>query len=161
MGTHGIAGELRIQPWSDSPDFLTQFQALYLDEQGGGRMQILSSRVHGNVVLLRVEGIDSIQQADAYRNKVLFLDREDCHLEEGRYFYQDLMGCRVLDADDGRCYGHLSDISKTGANDVWHVTAPNGREYLIPVIDEVVVEVNPAEERVTIRPLKGIFDDED
>lgn len=161
VGTHGIRGEMRVQPWSDTPEFVTRFSVLYLDDQGQNKLNISASRVHGNLVLLKVEGIDDINSASLYRNKILYMDRNDCELEEGSYFYQDLIGCNVVDANDGRLYGKLSDISETGANDVWHILASNQKEYLIPVIEDVVLAVDTAERLIKIRPLKGIFEDED
>ena len=69
-------------------------------------------------------------------------------------------GCEVVDADDPTLrYGTLSGVSKTGANDVWHVRADNGQEYLLPAIPPVVIETDVAHNVVRIRPLKGIFDD--
>ena len=67
----------------------------------------------------------------------------------------------MLDADDGRTYGRITDVSKTGANDVWQVTDEAGTETLIPAIPDVVIGIDPENERVTIRPLKGLFDDDD
>ena len=70
------------------------------------------------------------------------------------------MGCTVYDADTNQVLGTLSDVTETGANDVWHIKN-NGKEYLVPAIADVIVEVNPQENSVIIRPLKGIFDHED
>jgi len=67
----------------------------------------------------------------------------------------------VRDADTGKCYGTLTDVLQTGANDVYQVTAPGGREYLIPSIPQVVVRRDPERGIMLIRPMKGIFDDED
>ena len=86
--------------------------------------------------------------------------REDACLPEGRYFVEDIIGCTAYDADSGEEYGTVTDVSVTGANDVWHITK-NNKEYLIPAIDEVIVSAEPENERVIIRPMKGIFDDED
>ena len=75
---------------------------------------------------------------------------------------QELFGCRVIDADDeGKVYGTLTDVSETGANDVWHIKSDEGKEYLIPAIPPVVIDVDVAEGIIKIRPLRGIFDDED
>lgn len=89
------------------------------------------------------------------------MNRQDANLAEGEYFIQDLMGMEVLDVDNGTKYGTLTEVFKTGANDVYQVTDENKNNYLIPVIDEVVISVNLEENKVLIRPLKGIFDDED
>ncbi|MBQ2135832.1 MAG: hypothetical protein II201_03000, partial [Clostridia bacterium] len=64
------------------------------------------------------------------------------------------------DADTGECLGTVTDVSKTGANDVWHIEK-NGAEYLVPAIDSVIVSVDVQNEKAIIRPLKGIFDNED
>jgi hypothetical protein len=72
------------------------------------------------------------------------------------------IGCDVLDADDPAVrYGTLSDVSKTGANDVWHVTNDAGQEFLLPAIPPVVIDTDVEQNVVRIRPLKGIFDDAD
>lgn len=162
VGTHGVHGELRLNPWCDSPDFVSRFKTLYYDSNGGCAAQIKSARPHGNIVLLRIAGIDSVEQAQKMRGKILYMKRSDAKLPEGRYFIAELTGCSVFDADEPqKCYGTLSDVSATGANDVWHITAGTGREYLIPAIPDVVIETDVANDRIVIRPLKGIFDDED
>ena len=159
VGTHGIAGELRVQPWCDTPDFLCGFSKLYLDDAGGKQVDIISSRAHKNIVLMRIEGVGGIEDAERLRGKTLYISRQDAPLEEGANFICDLLGCAVFDADSGDRLGTLTDVIKTGANDVWQVSE-NGRDYLVPVIPEVLCEVDTDREIVTIRPLKGIFDND-
>ena len=159
-GTHGLRGEMRVQPWCDSPEFLTGFKTLYLDPQGKEPLHVLSLRPHGNMVLLRAEGVESIEMAERYRGRVIYLARADVALGEDCYFVQDLLGCRVFDADSGAEYGEVTDVSKTGANDVWHITK-QGTETLIPVIPDVVLRTDVEAGRIEIRPLKGMFSDAD
>lgn len=158
-GTHGVKGEMRFTPWCDSPEFAARFKTLYFDCEGKAPVKVLSSRVHGNVVLIALDGIDSVEKAQTMRGKVLFMRRSDAKLPKGTWFVQELTGCTVLDADTGECYGTLTDVSVTGANDVWHITSQEGTEYLIPAIPDVVIDTDVAQNRITIRPLKGIFDD--
>lgn len=158
-GTHGVRGEMRVHPWCDSPEFLTDFKRLYLDDKGEQHINIVRSRAHGNIVIIKVDGVDTIEQAERLRNKVLYISRKDAKLEEGAYFVQDLIDCRVVDADSGKQYGTLSDVSQTGANDVWHIATDKG-EILIPAIPDVVQNIDAKEGVITIRPLKGLFDDE-
>lgn len=160
VGAHGVRGELRVQAWCDSPDFLTKFKRLYLSADGSGVLEILSARAHGNLVLVKARGVDTIEEAERLRGKTLYLRRGDVTLEEGRYFVQDLIGCRVLDADSEEPLGTVTEVSQTGANDVWHI-AKDGKEYLIPAIPDVVLAVDTEAGTVVIRPLKGIFDDAD
>ncbi len=162
VGTHGVHGEMRVQPWCDTPDFLCGFKRFCLDRDGKNEKRVLSARVHGNIALVKFEGIDTPEQAASLRGRVLFMRREDAHLPEGSVFIADLLGCEAVDADnESKSYGELCDVSQTGANDVWHIRGANGREYLIPAIPDVVVSTDVDNNRVVIRPLKGIFDDED
>lgn len=160
VGTHGIKGELRIDPWCDSPEFLCCFKKLYLDEQGRESIKV-KSRPHKNIVLCKVDGIDTIEQADKMRGKIIYIDREEIVLDEGVNFVQDLLGLEVKDADNATVYGKITDVLRTGANDVYEITDDNGKKYLAPVIDEVITETNVDDGYVLIRPMKGIFDDED
>lgn len=148
-----------VQPWCDGPGFFQQFHTLYFSGEGKGASRVLSSRPHGNVMLLKLEGINTVEDASALRGRVLFMNRDDAKLPDGDYFIQDLIGCRVVDADDGRPYGTLTEVSATGANDVWHVQDDAGREYLLPAIPPVVIETDVEREIIRIRPLKGIFDE--
>lgn len=159
VGTHGVRGEMRIDPWSDSPDFLAAFKKIYFDENGNTSLKI-KARPHKNIVLALAEGVDSIEEAEKYRGKIVYIDRKDVKLEKGRYFLQDIIGSEVFDADSGEKLGELTDVSKTGANDVWHIKRED-KEYLIPSIPDVVINVDIEKGKVVIRPLKGIFDDED
>jgi 16S rRNA processing protein RimM len=109
VGTHGIKGELRIDPWCDSPEFLCCFKKLYLDEQGRESIKV-KSRPHKNIVLCKVDGIDTIEQADKMRGKIVYIDREDIALDEGVNFVQDLIGLEVKDADSETVYGKITDV---------------------------------------------------
>lgn len=159
VGTHGVRGEMRVQPWCDSPLFFQQFHTLYFSGSGERATQVLSSRPHGNVMLLRLEGVDTLEAAATLRGRILFMNREEAQLAPGDYFIQDLIGCRVVDADTGRFYGTLTDVSATGANDVWHVKDPAGVERLMPAIPSIVIETDIDGEEIRIRPIRGIFDE--
>lgn len=158
--THGIKGEMRFQPWCDSPEFLTKFKTLYFDKKGEKAVKI-KARPNGEMAILKIEGIDTVEEAAKLRDRILYMKRADAKLPDGQYFIQELIGCSVYDADDESiCYGVLSDVSQTGANDVWHIEK-DGKEYLIPAIPPVVISTDVVEGIIKIRPLRGIFDDED
>lgn len=156
VGTHGIAGEMRVQPWCDSPEFLTKFKSFYFDNEGRDKADVLSCRAHKNVALLKLRGIDSIEKAEKLRGKVIFMEREEANIKKGEWFIQELCGCDVFDADTKEPLGTLTDVSKTGANDVWHIKNEKG-EYLIPAIKSIVVSVDVKAGRIELRPIKGIF----
>lgn len=160
VGTHGIRGEVRIEPWCDSPEFLCAFKRLYLDERGETFIDV-KSRPHKNITLSKIKGVDTIEAAERYRGRIVYINREDIRLDEGVNFVQDLIGLEVKDADSGKIYGKISDVLRTGANDVYEITGTDGKEYLAPVIDEVVADIDIDGGYILIHPMKGIFDDED
>ncbi len=162
VSTHGIRGELRVNPWCDSPEFAKQFKTVYFDKKGEKSAKVTLCRPHGNIILMKLETVNSVDEAAALRNTVLYIKRADANLPEGTWFIEELIGCEVLDADDSdKKYGILTDVSSTGANDVWYVTDDNKNEYLLPAIKDVVIKVDVADNKAYIRPLKGIFDDAD
>lgn len=160
VGTHGIKGEVRIEPWCDSPEFLCAFKKLYLDEKGQTFIEV-KSRPHKNITLAKIKGVDTIEEAQRYRGKIIYINRNDIHLDEGVNFVQDLIGLEVKDADSGKIYGKISDVLRTGANDVYEITDSENKKYLAPVIDEVIEKIDVDGGFVIIRPMKGIFDGED
>ena len=160
VGTHGIKGEVRVEPWCDSPQFLAAFDKLYLDDMGETFIEV-KSRPHKNITLCKIKGVDNIDDAQRLRGRIVYINRDDVDLDEGVNFVQDLIGLAVIDADTGESYGKITDVLRTGANDVYEVTAPDGQKILVPVIDEVVPVRNIDEGFVLLRPMKGLFDDED
>lgn len=159
VGTHGVRGMIRIQPWSDNGDFLTEFKNFYL-ENGKTKIEMNKITPHGNVVISAIKGVNTIEDAEKLRNQILYIKRSDAKLPEGRYFVSEIIGSRVIDAETDEQIGILTDVSQTGANDVWHIKKGE-KEYLIPAIPDVVIDVDINNDVVKIKPLKGIFDDED
>ena len=161
VGTHGLKGELRLEPWCDSAEFLAPIKTLYWDKAGAQPVKIVSSRPHKSLLLITIEGVDSATQGDILRGKVLYLDRKDAKLPEGRYYIQDIIGLSVCDADTGVCYGELTDVLRTGANDVYQVTSSDKKNYLVPAISSVIVSTDLEQGKMLIRPIRGIFEDAD
>ncbi len=160
VSTHGVKGELRFNPWCDTPDFVKKFKTLYFDNKGEKSIKVISARPHGNVAILMLDGVDDMDKARALKNKVLYMKREDAKLPKDVWFRQELFDCKVLDNETGAELGIISDVSETGANDVWHIKTSKG-EVLIPAIKDVVVSVNVADGIIKINVLKGLFEDED
>ena len=160
VGTHGIKGEVRVNPWADSPEFLAQFKTLYFDG-GETKLTVTASRAHKNVTLIKFKDIDTVEAAEALRGKVLWLDRADAHLPEGTFFIQDIEGLKVVDHETGEEYGVITGITPTVANDVWNVKHRDGNTYLMPVIDDIVKETDLDAGVVRIKVMKGLFGDAD
>lgn len=159
VATQGIRGEFRVQYYCDSAEVLCDFDTLYLDK---GKTAVTVSRAHPhkNVVVMKLDGIDTIEQAQPLIGKLLYLDRDDAELEEGLYFIQDIIGLTVKDADSGEVYGKITDVYQNGASDVYSIRKDDGRELLFPCIDEVVISTDIDAGEMLIRPLPGLFDED-
>lgn len=159
VGTHGVRGEVKIQPWCDSAEFLCGFSTLYLDANGKQPLRASRLRPHKNVVLGVFQTVDTMEKAEALRGKILYMNRADAPLSDGTFFVQDLLGCKVTDADSAEEYGVLSEvIPGVGANDVWAVRSADGRETLVPAVPNIVLETDVDAGVIRIRPIQGLFD---
>ena len=156
VNTHGIKGEVRIDPWCDSPETMLTFKKLYLED--GTQLDIDYSRVHKNMVNCKFKNINSIDEALELINKVVFIKRDDMKLPEGVYYIRDLIGLKVIDFETKEEYGTLTEVRNTGSNDIYTVLMPNGREILFPVIKGVVAEVDIKGGIMKVRPPKGLLD---
>ncbi|MCI8648720.1 MAG: 16S rRNA processing protein RimM [Anaerotruncus sp.] len=156
--THGVRGEVRVQPWCDAPEFLLEFDTLYL-EKGQQAIAVQRARVHKNIVILQLEGVGTVEEAVKLRGKVLYVNRNDVPMDDGEYFVQDLIGCTVTDVDTSADYGKIYDVRPTGANDVYYLRDDSGTERLVPAIPDVVLERDIDGGVIRIRPLEGLFDD--
>ncbi len=158
VSIHGLKGEVKIQPWCDSPEYLCGFKHLY-SKTGEHVYEIERIRPQGNMVIAKIKGIDAPEQAQAMRGKVLYIDREDAKLPEGSYFVADLIGLDVRD-ESGRSYGAISDVLQTGANDVYEIKSDDGKLYYIPAIPSVVLSTDIEGGIMTIYPMEGLFDED-
>lgn len=153
--THGIRGEVKIMPYTDTPELLCEFDRLFM---GKNHTEIIieRSRVFKNMVIAKIEGVDTPEDAEKLRNKMLYMHRDDLELDENTYFIQDLIGMEVKDNESGFIYGKIIDVMQTGANDVYVIQGD--REYLIPAIPDVVISTDIDNNIMLIRQLEGLFD---
>ena len=157
VSTHGIKGEVRLNPWCDSPEYLKNFKTLYFDSHGTESVKVLLSRPHSNVVILKLDGIDTVEQAAALRGKIMYINRDDAPKSEESCFVQDLIGCTVKDEKTGVIYGKITDVAENPANDIWYIKNDSGVQFLFPAVKEFIAGVDEDSETVFVRPIKGIF----
>ena len=154
--THGIRGEVKIMPYTDTPELLAEFDRLFIGKNKD-EVVIERSRVFKNMVIAKIEGVDTPEDAEKLRNKLLYMHRDDLELGEDTYFIQDLIGMEVRDADSDELYGVIDDVMQTGANDVYVVKSAD-KELLVPAIAAVVISTDIDGNVMIIRPLDGLFD---
>ena len=153
VGTHGIRGEVKIMPWCDGPDFLKAFHSFYIE---GTPYKVEAARVHKNMLLCKLQGIDDVSIAQTFKNKVVKIDRDSAPVAKGRVFIADLIGLPVY--AEGEEIGTLKDVYSGPANDVYIVKGK--REYMIPAVSEFLEDVNPDEGYIKVKLLEGMATDE-
>ena len=151
INTHGVRGELKIQPWANGPEFLKGFRTFYID---GKPFKILSAKVHKGCLIALFEGIDDLDKANLMRNKIIFIDREDARLEPGEYFLQDVVGLDAVNDDTGEKIGVVSDILDMPSSDVFVIKGD--REILVPNVPEFVKAVSVADGTVRVKLIEGM-----
>lgn len=159
VGTHGVRGEMRVECWCDSPQFLAKFKTLYFDN--GAQAVKVQSRAHKNMVLMKMPEVDTIEKADTYRGKIVYIKRSDIKLEKGVHFVQDMIGLEVVDSDTKKVYGKVKDVLRTGSNDVYEMEDENKKLFYIPAIPDIIDEIDIENNTLSITPMKGLFSDED
>lgn len=159
VGTHGVRGEMRVECWCDSPQFLAKFKTLYFDN--GAQAVKVQSRAHKNMVLMKMPQVDTIEKADTYRGKIVYIKRSDIKLEKGVHFVQDMIGLEVVDSNTKKVYGKVKDVLRTGSNDVYEMEDENKKLFYIPAIPDIIDEIDIENNTLSITPMKGLFSDED
>jgi 16S rRNA processing protein RimM len=150
VNTHGIRGEVKIQPWADSPEFLTGFKTFYIDEVP---VSVVRSRVHKSMVIAQLKGIDDVDSAMRLKNKLIWIARADASLPQGDFFIQDIQGARVVD-EVGQELGILKEVLELPSHNVYVVSGD--REILIPAVPEFVLNTDVENGVITVRLLKGM-----
>lgn len=153
VSTHGVQGEVKILPWCDGPEFLKAFSTFYID---GTAYDVVQSRIHKNMLLCKLRGVEDMNAAQAMKNKVVSIDRDSAEIPEGRVFIADLIGLPVY--ADGQEIGVLKDVYTGPANDVYIVKGQ--REYMIPAVSEFLEEVSLDGGYIKVRLLEGMATDE-
>lgn len=151
VNTHGINGEIKIEPWCDSARFLQNFDIFYID---GGEFNVTSSREHKNMLLAKLEGVDSVEDAQKLKQKIITIDCSEVTLPDGRYFVQDLIGLHVLE-ENGEFFGNVFDVLTMPAHDVYHVKSEGGDHY-IPAVPEFIKSIDLEKQQIIVKLIEGM-----
>lgn len=152
VSTHGLHGDVKILPWADSPEFLLEFETVYL---AGKAFRVQRASVQKSCVLMKLEGIDDVEAAAALRDAVVSVNRDDCELEEGAVFIADLLELPVF--ADERQIGVLSEVIPMPGQDVLVVKGEH--TYMIPSVPEFVLERNIDEGFIRVKLIEGMQTD--
>ena len=157
--THGIRGEVKVFPTTDDPDRFRKLKQVILDtgrEQKS--LEIEGVKFFKQFVILKFKGIDNINDIEMYKQRELWIPREEGQdLEEDEYYIADLIGMKVYTEDESYL-GVLKDVLATGANDVYEVKMENGKDVLIPAIGQCILNVDVEHETMQVHLLEGLLE---
>lgn len=157
--THGIRGEVKVYPTTDDINRFDDLKEVLVDT---GKeyvpLKVQSVRYFKNMAIVKFKGIDNINDIEKYKGRDLLVTRENAvPLEENEYYIADLIDMEVYDEEDNKL-GVLFDVMQTGANDVYVIKLENGKELLLPNIDECILEVNVEEKKIKVHVLEGLME---
>ncbi len=158
VNTFGIKGMVKVKPFTDDINRFDRLKKVYISNKNGKKeYQIQEIKYHKNMVLMKLEGVDTPEQADLLRQSYLLVDRADEEpLEEGVYYIVDLLGLEVY-TDDNKLLGKVDDIFNTGSNDIYVVKDEMGKQILLPGIPDVLKNVDLEKGRITVHLIPGLI----
>ncbi|MBQ9939939.1 MAG: 16S rRNA processing protein RimM [Clostridia bacterium] len=148
---------MKLDVWCDSFDSLKNVKTVYTDENGSASLNIKTKRVHGNFMLITIEGVDSIESAMRYKTKQLYARREDIPKAETAHFIADLIGLTVYDRESGEAIGTVSDVLNYGASDILEIKRENKKNALVPMIKDFICRID-LQNGIYINTVEGLLD---
>lgn len=160
VNTFGIKGMLKVNPFTDDITKFEKIKTVLVEINGKqSSLEIEEVKYSKNQVLLKIKGIDTIEQANKYRNCYLKIPRAKAgKLPENTYFIADLIGLQVY-SDEGKLLGKVEDIYNTGSSDIYVVKDECGKQILLPAIKEVIKQIDLEQEKIIVHLLKGLVDE--
>ncbi len=157
VNSYGIKGFFKVVPFTDDITRFDDLETIYIEKNKKLEKKIIEEvKYHKNLVLLKIKGIDDINDTEQYKNCILKIERKDAvELPEDTYFITDLIGIEVYDEDE-KLLGNLIDIFPTGSNDVYVVKDELGKQILLPAIGEVIKKVDVANKKMIVKLIPGL-----
>ena len=158
VSTQGLKGEVRVYTYTDEIDRFDDLETFYLGKDLETKWEVEKIRYKGNMVIMKIKGIDIVEDAEKLKNKFMYVSREESRdLEEGEFFISDMIGIDVYTID-GEHIGVLDEVLQYAANDVYVIKGAEDKEYLIPAIMKFVPTIDMKERKMIIDPIKGMLD---
>ena len=156
INTHGLRGEVKISPWTDSYEDFEEFSRVYTKTHA--ELTVDGVKYQKNNLIVKFREINSIEEAEKYKNAVLYLPKEELgELPENVYYIADLLDSAVF-SETGEKIGILCDVFSTGSNDVYDIRRENAKNLLVPIIDGVVKSVDTEGKKIVIKVPEGLED---
>lgn len=160
VNTHGLRGEVKVVPWTDYPEDFEDLERVYLKTRTETvELTVKTVKYQKNNLIVKFSEFNDINEVEKYKNCILLADRSELgELPEGVHYIVDLIGLNVID-ESGERIGELTDVFNTGANDVYDVKRDGKKNLLLPVIDDVVKEINIEDGYIRVHVMDGLDDE--
>ena len=156
VNTYGIKGFVKVVPLVDNKEQFNDFKTVYIDFNKKDEEFIIEEvKFSKHLVLLKFKGIETIEQGEMFRNKYIKIKRSDIKLKPGAHFIVDLIGLEVY-TEEGELLGNIAEVLQPGCNDVYIVKNNDGKEILIPVIPDVIKNIDKENHKVIVHLIKGL-----
>lgn len=159
--THGVHGEVKVYISADSPESLFRVKRVYLDSKATVGLDVVSRRAMKNMLLLRFDGIDSIEDAHGLIGRTLWADRDEIKKDRDSFFVVDLIGLEVVDSVSEEHIGVVDDVISGGMQDLYSIRLDSGEKRLMPAVPAFLKKTSLEEGKIWVEPIKGLFDDAD
>ncbi|MFD3258304.1 ribosome maturation factor RimM [Paenibacillus lentus] len=161
VNTHGIRGELKVISNTDFPEvrFAPKSRLMMVHPETGEQIEVTvaSARPNKGMFIVRFADFDNINEVEKYKGFEIKVSKEESvELPDNEYYFYEIIGCRVMD-EEGEELGVVEEILRPGANDVWVVKMPSRKQLLLPVIDEVVLDVDVQAKIVKVHLMEGLL----
>lgn len=158
VNVHGIKGEVKVYPYTDDIVNLSKKKYVYLDESIESKININLCRIQKNMLLVKFEKIDTVEEAEKLRNKYIYVLKEELDsLEEDNYYVDDLLSMQVVDIKNNKAIGTITYVFNTGANDIYEVLLEDGKKAYLPAIKQVVKKVDIDEKKMYVELMEGLI----
>lgn len=158
VGIHGLRGTVKVLSYAESPRNFESFKAVLVERKGKTEeFQIRSVEMKGNGVMLVLSGISSRSEAEMFLGSNLYIYPEALQKSEDEYYWHEVVGLQVQ-LENGQVLGKIKAIVPTGSNDVYVVQGDEKKEYLIPAVEDVVLEIDLEQGLMIIRALDGLLE---
>ena len=160
VNSYGIKGFLKVVPFTDDVQRYSKLKTIYIEKNKElQKMEIEEVKYHNKLVLLKLKGIDDINDTLEYKNCYIKIDRKDAvELPKNSYFIVDLIGLEVY-TEEGTLIGTLVDVFPTGSNDVYVVKDELGKQILLPAIGDVIKDVQLENKKMIVHLIEGLGED--
>jgi len=155
----GLKGELKVEIITSFPEHFQELEKLFVKNNSDWKAFVVKAvRLNNRFALVRLQGIDSQEQAETLRNHYLYIEEKDLRpLTKDEFYIHDLMNMQVVD-ENGTQLGHIVDVESYTGNDVYVLEGADGMKHLLPATKEVVKSVDPKQKKMVVRLMEGLWE---